>query len=297
MGIYWRDNHYGWDSNPIATQAMLIEAFTKLNQPADIVERMQQWLLKQKQTTQWDNSIATAQAVHALVASPSVLARREEASFLAKSVEVEVKNAKLNLIEENMRGTTRYEVIPQQKKNKGTMPEIPILLKRTEGASPSWGSMTWQYYEDTDKVKSSGTGLTLKCTYYKVEHRDGKEILVELTDGLTSLTKGDRIRVRVQFAADRAMDYVELHLKRPAALEPVSTHSGYTYSNGLGYYCSIENTQTRYYFYRLNKGKYFIDCDLWVAQSGRYACGVSTIQCMYAPSFMATAESALLEIE
>ena len=297
MGIYWRDNHYGWDSNPIATQAMLIEAFTKLNQPADIVGRMQQWLLKQKQTTQWDNSIATAQAVHALVASPSVLARREEASFLAKSVEVEVKNAKLNLIEENMRGTTRYEVIPQQKKNEGTMPEIPILLKRTEGASPSWGSMTWQYYEDTDKVKSSGTGLTLKCTYYKVEHRDGKEILVELTDGLTSLTKGDRIRVRLQFTTDRAMDYVELHLKRPAALEPVSTHSGYTYSNGLGYYCSIENTQTRYYFYRLNKGKYFIDCDLWVAQSGRYACGVSTIQCMYAPSFMATAESALLEIE
>ena len=30
---------------------------------------MQQWLLKQKQTTQWDNSIATAQAVHALILS------------------------------------------------------------------------------------------------------------------------------------------------------------------------------------------------------------------------------------
>ena len=37
--------------------------------------------------------------------------------------------------------------------------------------------MTWQYYEDVDKVNASGTGLALKCTYYRVEHRDGKEVL------------------------------------------------------------------------------------------------------------------------
>ena len=167
------------------------------------------------------------------------------------------------------------------------MPEIPLLLERSgEAPSVSWGSITWQYYEDSDKVKSSGTGLSLKCTYYKVENKNGKEVLTELSEG--ALSKGDRIRVRLHFSADRAMDYVELHFRRPAVLEPVTTRSGYTYSNGLGYYCSIENTQTRYYFYRLNKDKYFIDCDLWVAQSGRYTCGVSTIMCMYAPAFIAT---------
>ena len=293
MGTYWRDNTYGWawDSNPIATQAMLIEAFTQLSQPADIIGRMQQWLLKQKQTTRWNNSIATAQAVHALVASPHPLPRRGD-SFLARSVEVKVKNAQLNLIEENERGTTRYEVIPE--KRNSAMPEIPILLKGAGNASPSWGSMTWQYYDDAANAKASGTGMTLQCTYYKVENCEGKEILTPLPEGLH---KGDRIRVRLHFTTDRAMDYVELHLKRPAALEPVTTRSGYTYSNGLGYYRSIENTQTKFYFYRLNKGEYFIDCDLWVSQSGSYTCGVSTIQCMYAPSFMATAESRLLDID
>ena len=79
MGIYWRDNNYGWswDSNPIATQAMLIEAFTELRQPSDIIGRMQQWLLKQKQTTEWSNSIATTQAVYALMeTSPHPLPKR-----------------------------------------------------------------------------------------------------------------------------------------------------------------------------------------------------------------------------
>lgn len=293
MGIYWRDNVYGWswDSNPIATQAMLIEAFVRLEQPADIIGRMQQWLLKQKQTTKWDNTVATAQAVHALV-TPSNSRTLGITLSNAENVEVKVKNATLHLIDKDQRGTIKYEVIPE--KRASAIPELPVRLEGLREQTLSWGSMTWQYYEEVDKVQSSGTGLTLKCTYYKVEHRDGKEILTEVSEN--SLSKGDRIRVRMQFTADRAMDYVELHLQRPAALEPVSTRSRYTYHNGLGYYCSVENTTTKFYFYRLNKGNYYIDYDLWLSHTGSYACGLSTIQCMYAPAFVATAESRRLDI-
>lgn len=296
MGIYWRDNRYGWswDSNPIATQAMLIEAFKRLDQPADIIGRMQQWLLKQKQTTQWSNSVATAQAVYALaspLAQPKVDARRGQRSTpegaFAENVKLKVKNATLQLIEKDKRGTVKYEVTPE--KRVSLIPEIPILLEGEEISSMAWGAMTWQYYEDADKVQASGTGLTLKCTYYKVESRDGKELLTEVPEG--SLSKGDRVRVRLHFTADRAMNYVELHLQRPAALEPVSTRSGYTYSNGLGYYRSVENSATKLYFYRIGKGNYIIDDDFWVSQSGEYTSAPSTIQCMYAPEFIATAEA------
>ena len=347
MGVYWRDNTYGWswDSNPIATQALLIEAFAQLNQPTDIIGRMQQWLLKQKQTTEWSNSIATAQAVHALVgASPHPLPKRG-LSNSAESMKIKVGGKPLTSAmstvplfiegraeQSEAEGVAfgpfgRRTTFPSEarSKNLGIIKrqwapnEISPSLARVsiEKQTPgiSWGSMTWQYYEDADKVKASGTGLTLKCTYYKVENREGKEILTALPalslfkgdepegrrgysfESFTALHKGDRIRVRLQFTADRAMDYVELHLQRPAALEPTSTRSGYTYSNGIGYYRSIENTQTKFYFYRLNKGEYFIDCDLWVSQSGNYTCGVSTIQCMYAPEFVATAEGTRIAIE
>ena len=294
MGIYWRDNRYGWswDSNPIATQAMLIEAFKRLDQPADIIGHMQQWLLKQKQTTQWSNSVATAQAVYAIMeASPLPLPRRGDTDN-PENVKVKVKNATLQLIEKDKRGTVKYEVTPE--KRASSIPEIPILLEGEEISSMAWGAMTWQYYEDADKVQASGTGLTLKCTYYKVESRDGKELLTEVPEG--SLSKGDRVRVRLHFTADRAMDYVELHLQRPAALEPVSTRSGYTYSNGLGYYRSVENSTTKLYFYRIGKGNYFIDGDFWVSQSGEYTSAPSTIQCMYAPEFIATAGTTNLKV-
>ena len=153
--------------------------------------------------------------------------------------------------------------------------------------------MTWQYYEDIDKVKASGTGLTLTTTYYKVcasGHNAMGETLVPI-DASTPLTKGDRVRILLHFTADRDMDHVELRQQRPAALEPTRTRSGYTHSNGIGHYRSVENTQTTYYFYHLGRGSYTLDCDYWVSQAGEFACGISTMQCMYAPEFVATAES------
>ena len=289
MGIYWRDNTpgYSWDCNPIATQALLIEAFSELGQPADIIARMQQWLLKQKQTTRWSSSIATAQAVHALVMTSS------DKQMLSTSHDIEVR----------VGGKVQGEVqsghlgrIQQEWKAEDITPQLAKVSLERQTASPSWGAMTWQYYEEPDKVKASGTGLSLAITYYKVETSDKGEKLTRINAD-TPLTKGDRVRVRIKYTADRAMDYVELHLRRPAALEPVSTRSGYTYSRGGSYYRSIENTKTTFYFHHINKGTGSIDCDLWVNQSGNYSCGVSTLQCMYAPEFVATAKSLRLNVE
>lgn len=287
MGIYWRDNRYGWDNNPIATQALLIEAFVRLKQPADIVGRMQQWLLKQKQTTHWESTIATAQAVHALiVASPKGL--------MDSSVEVKVGGKAIEaLLDDNMRNK-RLGIIQEQWASEEIRPTLAKVGLEQQAATPAWGSMTWQYYDEADKVKASGTGLALKCTYYKVETKNGKELLTALpvnSHASGECCKGDRIRVRMQFTADRAMDYVELRMHRPAALEPMSTRSGYTYERGLAYYRSIENERNVYYLQRIDKGSYTIECDFWISQSGSYSCGLSTIQCMYAPAFMATSEA------
>ena len=293
MGIYWRDNRYGygWDNNPITTQALLIEAFVRLGQPVDIVGRMQQWLLKQKQTTHWESTIATAQAVHALmVAAPKGL--------LSSNVEVKVGGKAIDtLLGDNIRNK-RLGIIQKQWTPEEIRPTLAKVSLEQQVETPAWGSMTWQYYEEVDKVEASGNGLSLKCIYYKVETQNGKEVLTTLpVNASEECHKGDRIRVRLQFTADRAMDYVELRMQRPAALEPISTRSGYAYDKGLAYYRSVENERNVYYFQRIDKGSYTIECDFWISQSGSYACGLSTILCMYAPSFMATAESALLKIE
>lgn len=283
MGIYWRDNRYGYGSNPVVTQALLIEAFVRLQQPAEIIARMQQWLLKQKQTTYWDNSISTAQAIHALLGT-------SEKNLLSKDGNVHVKVGRESLSDTQ---DTRLGIICKQWELEEIRPTLATISLEQEAETPVWGSVIWRYFEDIGEVKTSGTGLTLKCVYYKVEHTAKGETLVPID---TPLAKGDHIRVCLQFEADRAMDYVELYMNRPAALEPSSTRSGYTYHKGLAYYHSIENTRNVYYFQRIDKGCYTIECDFRVSQSGIYSCGLSTIQCMYAPTFQATAEATQLKV-
>ena len=294
MGVYWRDNRYGygWDSNPITTQALLIEAFVRLGQPAEMVARMQQWLLKQKQTTHWGNSISTAQAVHALVVSPNPPSERR-LPYSAEGVKIKVGGKAVEALQASSVRDERLGIIKQQWEPDEIAPSLAKVTLEQQAEIPVWGSIIWQYYEEVDKVKTSGTGLTLNAVYYKVTHTDRGEVLVRI-DEHTPLSVGDRIRVQLSFSADRVMDYVELHMHRPAALEPVVTRSGYTYSKGIAYYHSIENTKSAYYLQRIDKGRYTIESDFWVAQSGTYTCGLSTIQCMYAPSFAATAEASRL---
>lgn len=296
MGTYWRDNtsYWSWDTSPIATQALLIEAFTRLEQSKDIIGRMQQWLLKQKQTTQWDNSIATAQAVHALI-----LSAPEEKALTTSSddITITIGGQPITSLPADSTKGNEHGIIQRQWEAKDIHPAQAKVNIAKEKALPAWGDLTWQYYEDADKIQSSGTGMSLTVTYYKVELENGKEILTAITRDSQSITKGDRIRACIHFTTDRSMDYLKLHISRPAALEPTSTHSGYAYHNGLAHYRSIEDKNTTFYIPHIAKGSYLLECDHWVSQSGHYICGASTIQCMYAPAFIATATSQTIQVK
>ncbi len=68
MGMYWRNNAgYYWYEAPIETQALLIEAFDEIMNDMASVELMKTWLLKQKQTHDWETTKATADACYALL--------------------------------------------------------------------------------------------------------------------------------------------------------------------------------------------------------------------------------------
>ena len=72
MGRYWRDNEGGllWHEAPIETQALIIRTLLAVGRESEAVEAAR-WLLKQKQTTGWGSSPATAAAVTALMATGS----------------------------------------------------------------------------------------------------------------------------------------------------------------------------------------------------------------------------------
>ncbi len=287
MGMYWRDNQAGWFyyQRPVETQALLIETFREVTpQDTHSVAQMQQWLLKQKQTTRWSSDIATLRAIQALM--PTKVGEKSDFGRSTSSDRIVVQgNAMVDTLavpKANagyMRHTYRSDSLAQLS---GSRSISTTIVRANKGIS--WGALYYQYTEQMDKVPASQTGITLARTLYKVE-ADGS--LTELKEG-RGVSVGDRLRVRLHVQCDRNMEYVELKEFRAACLEPVSTASGWVWTSGLSYYVAINNSHNAVYIDRLDKGKYIIDADYYVTNPGSFTLAPSVLQCLYAPEFRAT---------
>ena len=287
MGMYWRDNKAGWFyyQRPVETQALLIETFREVV-PEDTlsVGQMQQWLLKQKQTTRWSSDIATLRAIQALlpVGNKAYKAKATGADAIVvrgKGMSDTVKVTVADGSAGHVRHTYREDSLAALC---GGRSVSATLVRPNDGIA--WGALYYQYTEQMDKVAASETGITLRRTLYRVEP-DGT--LTELKAGVTA-SVGDRLRVRLEVACDRNLEYVELKEFRAACLEPVSTASGWVWNRGLSYYVAINNSHNAVYIDRMEKGKYLIDCDYYVTNSGSFTLAPSVLQCLYAPEFRAT---------
>ena len=96
---------------------------------------------------------------------------------------------------------------------------------------------------------------------------------------------GDRMKVQIAVSCDRNLEFVELKEGRPAGFEPVSSASGWRWSEGLSYDMAVTNTAMHCYIDRLDKGKYVISYDLFATQAGTFTTGLSMMQSLYAPEF------------
>ena len=67
--MYWKITGRSpyWYQAPIETQALMIEAFNEIAKDSKTVEELKVWLLKEKQTSSWKSSKATAMACYALL--------------------------------------------------------------------------------------------------------------------------------------------------------------------------------------------------------------------------------------
>ena len=52
---------------PVTTHVAAMEALSRFEGNASVIEEMKRWLLKQKQTTQWNTPVASADAIYALL--------------------------------------------------------------------------------------------------------------------------------------------------------------------------------------------------------------------------------------
>lgn len=288
MGMYWKDNTggYYWYNAPIETQALLIEAFDEVSNDIASVEEMKIWLLKQKQTTDWKTTKATAEACYALLLRGSDLLTTEN------TVEIKVAG-KLIEPEKTEAGTGYFKTSWNKDEITKEMATVEVTRK-TQGVS--WGAMYWQYFEDLDKITPHETPLQLTKKLFLIKHTASGDV-IEPVKNESTLKPGDKVRVRIVLKTDRDLEYVHLKDMRASCFEPVNVLSRYKWQDGLGYYESTKDASTNFFMDYVAKGSYVFEYDLRVEQIGNFSNGISSIQCMYAPEFTSHSEGIRVNVK
>lgn len=294
LGMYWKDQTAGWFwyQAPIETQALLIEAFQEAGKDTKTVDDLRTWLLKNKQTTNWKTTKATAEACYALLLQGT--------EWLANEPTVEIKLGITTISsaqEPAEAGTGYFKKTIEGNKVTPQMGNISVTVSSpNSNVSASWGGVYWQYFEDLDKITPAATPLKLSKKLFIEKNTDRGPVLTPVNDG-SVIKVGDKIKVRVELRVDRDMEYVHMKDMRASALEPVNVLSQYKWQGGLGYYESTRDASTNFFFSYLRKGTYVFEYTLFATHAGNFSNGITTIQCMYAPEFTSHSEGVRINVE
>jgi len=309
LGMYWKewDNHgYWWYQSPIESQALMIEAFSEIDKNSKTIGDLKTWLLKNKQTTNWKTTKATADACYALLLN--------DTNWLAaeRNVTIKLGSATINSKDEDQEVGTGYfkrridgdKVNPEMGNikvtvsspiNQSTNQPINQLTDQPINDLPTWGSVYWQYFENLDKITFSETPLKLSKKLFIEKNTDNGPVLIPVNNG-DKLHVGDKIKVRIELRVDRDMEYVHMKDMRASCMEPTNVISQYKYQGGLGYYETTKDVSTNFFFGYLNKGTYVFEYPMFVTHAGDFSNGITTIQCMYAPEFTAHSEGVRVSV-
>ncbi|MEO6930876.1 MAG: alpha-2-macroglobulin, partial [Chitinophagaceae bacterium] len=296
LGTYWKDIRpgYYWYQAPVETQALLIEAFTEIGKDNVFADELRTWLLKQKQTTHWPSTKATADACYAL------LLRGTNWLEPSRDVDISLGTTRISSNAQNTEAGTGYfkQTIPGNAVT-ADMGKISVSLSTNSTVqtnAPAWGAVYWQYFETVEKITASATGVTLTKKLFIEKNSDRGPVLVVVREG-DAIKVGDKVKVRIEMKSDRDLEYVQLKDMRASSFEPVIVLSGYKWAGGLGYYESTSDASTSFFFDRLPKGTHVFEYPLFAAQKGNFSNGITTVQCLYAPEFTSHSEGIRVNVE
>jgi hypothetical protein len=288
LGTYWaaEDNGWFWHQAPIETHALLIEAFSEIAPDPAFVDELQTWLLKQKQTQAWPTTKATADAVYALLL--------RGVDKLASDTPVSIKLGDRLVVPSYLEAGTGF--YSERLTGAIVRPEMGDITVTKHNTGTSWGSVTWQYFQEIGKITAhDATPLKLKKTLWKKVLTKNGEELVPVQQ--SKVSPGDTLVVRLELRADRDFEFVHLKDQRGSGTEPVNVVSGYRWRNGLGFYESTGDTATHFFIDSLPSGTHVFEYPVRVQLRGVYQSGIAQIQSMYAPEFNAHSESTPLVVE
>ena len=277
------DSPYTWNNLKVPAHVDVMEAFERVGEDAQVVEEMKMWLLKQKQTQQWDSPVATADAVYALLYNGTNLLDNQG------DVRIVLGNEVLETVSPAKTIVPGLGYVRRTFTDRKTVDAAEIIVeKRDPGIA--WGAVYAQFEESLDKVVRQGSGLDVdKKLYVETIAHNNRQLQPII--GKTQLKVGDKVVVRLTVRLDRTMDFIQLKDQRAACLEPIEVLSGYRNVGDVGCYVAVKDASTDFFFDTLNKGTYILEYSYRVDRAGSYEAGIATIQSAYAPEYAAHSAS------
>lgn len=277
MGMFWANNEIRsfMGQSAVTVHTFLMDAFKNANASDDEMDRMKQWLLKQKQTQLWESTHATIDAIYALLSAGN--------DWFAAS-----GNSKITIndrILDTKSSVPGVDYIKQSWSGSDITSGMGRVSISKTSEGPSWGTMYWQYYEDLDKVTDQKGVLNVDKKLFVEQSSINGKSLVEVSES-TALKVGDKVIIRLTIRSDRDMEFVQLKDMRASCFEPAETLSGIKWRESTYYYQSTKDASTNFFFDLLPKGTYVFEYPVFVNRVGDYSNGITTIQCLYAPEYI-----------
>ena len=269
-GMYWESNsnHY----NDISLHSYLLEAY-KLYDPTKL-NAISQWIFYKKEANYWRSTWMTVDAIYSLL-----LTNNPQDFRMENNVQVLVDRQAVAM-DSVVLGQTSKTFTPQELQT-----NTHIEIKNNNDRSV-YGGLIHQFFLPLDQVEASTKGLKVSKVYQverKGEWVESKEAKI-----------GEKIRVVLTVINDEDLQYVHLKDSRPSGVEPVFRSSGYHWREG--YYFTLKDASTNYFFDYLPKGKRTFTYEVKANNIGAFNSGITQIEGIYDPTTNARSGNIQLQI-
>ncbi|MHC8947905.1 alpha-2-macroglobulin family protein [Sphingobacterium hungaricum] len=270
-GQYWESNANLY--NGISLHTYLVEAYKAMSPEA--LPALTDWIYYSKQANYWSNTWTTVDAIY------SLLLVDNPADFVVDNqVAITVNQQQSSPLKNNLgQETLSYEAKDLEKNL-----SVEITNKNQRKV---YGQVVHGYFETFDNIKSTNKEISVSKEVLVLHNGEWRES--------NKIKTGDKVKVRLTVVNNQDLNFVHLKDSRAVGFEPIYQPSGYQYRGG--YYFTIKDASTNYFFDTLRKGTHVFEYELKTNNIGVFNSGIARIECMYNPTFHSNSENLVIQID
>lgn len=278
-GMWWQQlDHTTWNSlDRVGVTSVILQAYNAVQPKSKEVDRIRQWLVLQKQNTDWGSSAVTSLVV------ASILSTGSEWTVNPTGTAIHIGDVLLQP------DKTRYATGEFTADISADLTAPAVMVIDRQANYPSVGSVVTMERRPMQAVKAVGCAEATIEKSMKV-YRDGQWAEA------SAFRPGDRVRVTLTITADDDLDYLVVTDPRPAGFEPAEQLPEPVWSDGTCFYRENRDSSTNLYIDHLRRGSYILSYELYAAQQGVYTSGAAELQSQYNPIVTAHSSGSVITV-